>query len=172
MNEGIHLDLDTWIVQNYYYESWKNTVYYIILTISGVRAVVHPPPPGPPSPHLTSASPQLFLRCSRLFISFCRSDCCSISSSYCVLHICRQGQHDPLSNNNHNRNHNHNNHNKASHSLRRACLQPMTNTENPKPRPLTANAKKKERKRLKLKLHTTSTSASANPPPPHIPVQG
>ena len=49
------------------------------------------------------------------------------------------------------------------HSLRRACLQTLTNTQNSKPRPPTANARRKGR--LKIKQNTPRNSASADHPP-------
>ena len=45
------------------------------------------------------------------------------------------------------------------HSLRRACLQPATNTQNSKPRPPTTNAKSKEKLQNKLK-HCSKLSTS------------
>ena len=38
------------------------------------------------------------------------------------------------------------------HSLRRACLQPATNTQNSKPRPPTTNARSKGKLENKIKL--------------------
>ena len=44
------------------------------------------------------------------------------------------------------------------HSLRRACLQPATNTQNSKPRPLTANAKRIEK--LEIKQNTAGRNSA------------
>ena len=49
------------------------------------------------------------------------------------------------------------------HSLRRACLQPATDTQNTKPRPPTTNAKK-EKKTLEIVMKRCSP---ADYPPPH-----
>ena len=61
---------------------------------------------------------------------------------------------------------NNNNNNNKGHSLRRACLQPATNTQSSKPRPPTTNTKSKGKLQNKIKhgspLCTTTNSKTGN----------